>query len=74
MPTNKNNSGEVPCFALRPSLFMNMLVLSILMFLRGKFFLVEFFLVDGSPAVEDVGEDEGDEEAHDSHGVECELA
>ena len=38
------------------------------------FFLVEFLLVDGTPAIDDVGEDEGNEEGDVEHGAQRELA
>ena len=38
------------------------------------FFLVEFLLVDGTPAIDDVGEDEGYEEGDVEHGAQSELA
>ena len=37
-------------------------------------FLVEFLLVDGTPAIDDVGEDEGNEEGDVEHGAQRELA
>ena len=36
--------------------------------------LVELLLVDGTPAIDDVGEDEGNEEGDVEHGAQRELA
>ncbi len=37
-------------------------------------FLVKFLLVDGTPAIDDVGEDERNEEGDIEHGAQRELA
>ena len=40
----------------------------------GYFLLVELLLVDGIPRIDNVGDDEGNEDADHSHYAECELA
>ena len=39
----------------------------------SEFFGGEFFLVDGTPCVDDVGQDKGNEKTDDSHGSEGKL-
>ena len=39
----------------------------------GNFLAVYLFLVDGIPGIDDVGQDEGDEQADHGHGAQREL-
>ena len=39
----------------------------------GDLLAVYLFLVDGIPGIDDVGQDEGDEQADDGHGAQREL-
>ena len=39
----------------------------------GNLLAVYLFLVDGIPGIDDVGQDEGDEQADDGHGAQREL-